>query len=88
MAVTGRLVLDCDVASVVKFIETEVPADRRVFVSERLSEVARLIWADRRCALFQTGAIRETPLSANECAPALVRAGDDSVAVAGADALK
>lgn len=83
--VTGQLVLDGDIAKVTEFIEKEVGPDRRVYVAERLAEVARVIWADTHCAILQTGVIRETPLNASGCAPVPLCVGDDSGAAMGGD---
>jgi hypothetical protein len=83
MGMTGQLVLDSDVASVAEFIERSIPADRRMYVAERLSEVAQLIWADTHCAVLRMELIREMPLSASELLPADKYAGDGSGAGAG-----
>jgi hypothetical protein len=84
-AVTGQLLLDGDVASVAEFIEREIPADRRLYVAQRLPEIALVIWADTRCALLSTVPSRETRPNASEYAPVEGCAGDGSAAVMGGD---
>ncbi len=77
-AATGQLVLDGDVASVTEFIEREIPADRRLYVAERLPEVARIIWAKSRCALLEIGPNRDSLPNASESDLAPEYAGDGS----------
>jgi hypothetical protein len=82
----GSIVLDEHVASVVEFMERNLPADRLEYVAIRLPAVARVIWAQDRCASLAREPIRATQSSASECGLAAPCAGDDSVAAMGAGA--
>jgi hypothetical protein len=85
-AVTGHLVLDEHVAKVLEFMEREVPADRLEYVASRMPAIARVIWAQDRCASLFREPISRAPLSsASESGLAAPYAGDDSVAVMGAE---
>jgi hypothetical protein len=86
--VTGRLVLDEHVASVVEFMERQVPADRLEYVATRLPAIARVIWAPERCAHVYREPIRATRSTASESCPAGPCVGDDSVVEEGVDVLK
>jgi hypothetical protein len=79
MTVTGRLVLDEHVASVVEFMEKSLPADRLEYVATRLPALARVLWSVDRCASVS----REKLSTANESGLAGTYADDDSAVVGG-----
>ena len=83
--VTGRLVLDENVAKVVEFMERTVPADRLVNVAQRLPAIARVLWSEDRCAAtYKEPLSRAIQSAANESDLALHCAGGDSAVVADA----
>lgn len=87
--VTGRLTLDEHVASVVEFMERNLPADRLEYVAMRLPALARVIWTiDRSATVEYLPLNRATQSDANEFGPAASCVGGGSVAAAGEDALK
>src|SRR5258708_3355453 len=77
-AVTGRLILDEHVANVVEFMERELPADRLEYVATRLPAIARVLWAQDRCASVARSLSRETQSIASESGLAHTCAGDGS----------
>jgi hypothetical protein len=79
-AVTGRLILDEHVASVVEFMERNLPVDRLEYVATRLPAIARVLWSEDRCAN------RERQSIASGCIPAAPCVDGDSVAVEDAGA--
>jgi hypothetical protein len=80
-AVRGRIILDEHVASVVEFIERNLPADRLEYVATRLPAVAQVLWAQDRCGLLERIPLSETQSAASELSLAAPYAGDDSAAV-------
>ena len=78
--VTGRLVLDEHVASVVEFMERNIPADRLEYVAVRLPALAKVIWSAERSARVESrplSMLDERPLNATESAPDRGCAGGD-----------
>jgi hypothetical protein len=70
MRVTGQLVLDEYVASVVEFMEAHLPADRLEYVAERMPAIAKVLWSSDRCALYSERSIvrnNQTPSNATLC---------------------
>jgi hypothetical protein len=87
--VIGRLALDEHVAMVVEFMERNLPVDRLEYVASRIPALARVLWSIDRCAFVEKSLLsHETQLSASECAPVGLCAGDDSVVEAGVGARK
>lgn len=85
-AVTGRLILDEYVASVVEFMERNLPADRLEYVAARLPALARVIWSADRSANVEYLPLSHAPQSvATELSPAGTCADDGSAGGAGAD---
>src|SRR5262249_13461751 len=82
--VTGRLVLDEYVASVVEFMEGSLPADQLQRVAERLPALARVIWATDRSATVEYCPLsHDLQPSASEYALAAGCVGDGSEAEEG-----
>lgn len=79
--VTGRLILDEHVATVVEFMERNIPADRLGYVATVLPMLAKVIWAPDRCATIEHVPLsRGTQLDASESGLASECVGGDSVA--------
>jgi hypothetical protein len=79
-AVTGRLILDEHVASVVEFMERNLPVDRLEAVAARLPSLAKVLWGRERCASLEYLPISALQSSASESSPVGTCAGDDSAA--------
>lgn len=80
-AVTGRLILNEHVASVIEFMERNVPADRLEYVASRLPAMARVLWGQERCLSISRGTLS----TATESVLAHTCAGDGSVVAGDAD---
>jgi hypothetical protein len=81
--VTGRLILDEHVASVIEFMERSLPADRLEYVATRLPALAKVLWAEDRCASTEPSLICASQPTASECVLEHKCVGGDSAVAVG-----
>ena len=74
------VLLDEDVAKVIRFMEKNVAADRLQQVARHLPEVAALIWSADRCASLFREPLSAPPRAASESFLVETCVGDDSAA--------
>jgi hypothetical protein len=83
-----EITIDKDLQAVVEFMQNGIPTTKLVQVAEALPKIARLLWErypKESCIEMELTDTRFTnglPQDATGFAPALPRAGDDSVAAA------
>lgn len=84
--ITGRLLLNEDVASVLEFMERNIPADRLEYVATRIPALAKVMWCGEPCASLERLPTYALQPNASESAPADTCAGGDSVVAGGVPA--